>query len=66
MIDSTTVINLLPIIIAGLGGYVLGIKKWWGNKSTEQKKDAVKDAIDALKDGKITPDEIKSMIDEHF
>ena len=62
MIDTTTAISF---IVTFLGGYLLHAKKWWGTKSTAEKKDTIKDAIDALKDGKLTPDEVKSLIDEH-
>lgn len=62
MIDTTTAISLIATF---LGGYILHAKKWWGTKTTSEKKDTIKDAIDALKDGKITSDEVKALIDEH-
>lgn len=65
-IDLNTILSIaIPAIVAGIGGYFVGVKNWWNSKPHEEKKDTIKDAIDALKDGKLTPDEVKSLIDEH-
>ena len=62
MIDTTTAISF---IVTFLGGYLIHAKKWWGTKSASEKKDTIKDGIDALRDGKLTADELKALIDEH-
>lgn len=70
MTDITTIFNSFDI--SDLVTFVLGtglgsaLKHWWSSKTAVEKKDFVKDLIDASKDKKYTPDEIKNIIDEHF
>lgn len=61
-VDPTTAIALLT---TGTGIGAL-IKTWWSNKTRVQKKNFVKDVLDASRDRKFSVTEIKDIIDEHF
>lgn len=51
----------------GTGAALLAtIRIWWGRKTMQQKKAAINDILDACADKKISVDEVKRLVDEHF
>ena len=51
----------------GLGaGLMASIKIWWGRKTMQQKKAAFNDVLDACADKRISVEEVKYLVEEHF
>lgn len=63
----TYILPPIVTLVAGvISGYILRAKKWWGNKTVEEQKNALKDAIACLQDGRISADDINMLIDKHI
>lgn len=58
----------IPTLIALLTGTGIGsfLRGWWNKKTAQQKKEAFKDFVNVVKDGKIKPDEVIEYVEEHF
>lgn len=53
--------------LIGLGaGLLASIKIWWGRKTMAQKKAAFNDVLDACSDKRISIEEVKYLVEEHF
>jgi len=70
MTDPATILSSIdvPTLIALITGTGIGsfFRGWWAKKTAAQKKDAFKDFVNVVKDGRIKPDEVTAYVDEHF
>jgi hypothetical protein len=54
-------------LLVGIGtGIVIHAKLWWKNKTTEEKKAAIDDALAAFEDGRLTLGELRALIKKHL
>jgi hypothetical protein len=54
-------------LLIGVGtGIVIHAKLWWKNKTIDEKKEAIDDALAAMGDGKITVAEARELIKKHL
>ena len=64
---DTTILTHAGTLLIGVGtGIVIHAKLWWKNKTTEEKKAAIDDALAAFDDGKLTMGELRALIKKHL
>lgn len=64
---DTTILAHAGTLLVGIGtGIVIHAKLWWKNKTIDEKKEAIDDALAALGDGKVTVAEVRTIVQKHL
>ena len=58
--------GVIGLVVGAASTAVILARMWWTGKTREQKKAVVKDTLAALADKKISLEEARDFIDEHF
>ncbi len=66
MTDATFLTHAGTLLIGVGTGIVIHAKLWWKNKTTEEKKEAIDDALAAFEDGRLTLGELRALIKKHL